>query len=396
MAQEHVDYLNTVVRDELIKASVAMYKAQPANKHQFLADYFAKLSAEREGGAPPAKGGKGKDEKKEGGMSKKEANKAAKKAKKEAAKAKPAAGGAPAPPKKKKVKMPRSDVIIECTPDTSIEYDWEQVKKDAADILLDGVRWGMEFSLVPFVFGIQKLVIVCQIMDAMVPTTTVITEALMTVKGIGGAEMVSIETAGVDWEAEGTGRIGTKRVAIKGGKAEGKKSKKSKKSKEAPKERVVTPEAIKKDAAKIHIAAKESDWFVANVPECDGSAQTNVSIAQLQDVLKEVRTKLPDVGILIIAAGRTKLSCLASIPPAQRGKGVACQEWIKSLLVFPEAKGDANEAGAELDCDPDKDEFPIKMKDSTAGNAFAFLKKLKFLDEGSEDEFYDMPGEEGY
>jgi translation elongation factor EF-1beta len=373
MAQAHVDYLNSTVRDELIKASVAMYKEQPENKHKFLAEYFAKLSAERETVVEEKKVEPKKAEKKK---------------------------------KKKFVKMALSDVVFDITPDTSVEYDWEQVQKDIADIFLEGVIWAGDFVLVPFVFGLQKLIVVSQIMDAKVPTTSVIVEAILSVNGVGGCEMVTIECAGADWSAGGHGRKGTTAPPkAKGGAAvaapDAKASKKSKKKKgkkadDGP--RLCTPEMIKKDADKIAVCTKESDYYVCSVPEMDGSAQTNVTVEQLTECIKQIRVKCPNVALMLVAGGSSNLTCVADVPADKQGK-INATDWVAAVEEFSAvAQGDANTACAEFVCDPEKGEFPIKMKDTTSASAFAYLKKMKVLDDGEEEVFYAMPddGEEGY
>lgn len=369
MAQAHVDYLNSTVRDELIKASVAMYKEQPENKHKFLAEYFAKLSAEREQVVEE----------------KKEEPKAATKKK-----------------KKKAVKMALSDVVFDITPDTSVEYDWEVIQKDIADIFLEGVLWAGDFVLVPFVFGLQKLIVVSQIMDAKVPTTSVIVEAILSVNGVGGCEMVTIECSGANWEEGGHGRKGTKAPPKAKGAADAapaakasKKSKKKKGKKEDDGPRLCTPEMITKDATKIAICTKESDYYVCSVPEMDGSAQTNVTVEQLTECLTQIRVKCPDVAIMLVAGGSSNLTCIADVPASKQGK-INATDWVKAVEEFSGvAKGDANSATAEFVCDPDKGEFPIKMKDTTSASAFAYLKKMKVLDDGEEEVFYSMPEEEG-
>jgi len=444
--QQHIDYLNSVVRDELIKASVAMYNAKPANKHQFLADYFAKLSAEREGGAAPAaaeqkqdggkqKGGKQEPKPKQEKAPKEKKGKGGGKEENKEAAAAPADAGkkeaaGPKPPAAKKVKMALSDVIIEVTPDTEIDpFDWEEVKKDIADILIDGVLWPQsDFTLQDFVFGLKKLIVICQIMDARIPSTSVVVDALKQVRGVGGAEMVSIECAAVDWEAEKTGRKGTKKpkltaeqeaeqkaaaaeaAAAKGGKkgkggndggkkkggaekAEGGGKKKGKEAAE-PAARLVTKQMIDKDAKKIIEAAKDSTFFVASVPEMDGSAQTDVSIENLQEALKQVRAKLPNVGLMLVAAGSTTVTILADLPAAQSAT-VSASDWVASTGVAG-TKGNATQANVSYVCNPDNGEFPIKMKDGLTAGAFTFLKKAGALDEGSEEEFYDAPDAGGY
>lgn len=369
MAQAHVDYLNSTVRDELIKASVAMYKAQPENKHKFLAEYFAKLSAERES-APV-------EEKKQ-------------------QKPTPA-------PKKKKAKLALSDVIFEITPDTDVEFDWEKVQTDIADIKLAGVLWASKFSLVPFVFGLQKLSVIAQIVNAKVPTTSVLVEAIKTVHGVGGCEMQSIETAGGNWEAEGHGRVGTTAPPTSKGKKgqQQQQSKKSKKKKKKGKKveegpRVVTPEMIKKDAEKIKVLTKEADYYVCTTPEMDGSAQTDVSVDNLKACLEQVRAKCPEVAIMMVAGGCANLTAIVDVPASKAGK-VSAIDWLESVAEFRGlVKGDANTASAEYVCNADKGEFPIKMKDSTSASAFSYLKKMKVLDDGEEEVFYSLEGDDGY
>jgi len=364
-------YLEATIRGELVNALQALYKEQPAKPFTFLAEYFAKLvepvAAEQKEAAPAAQGKGKKENKKE---NKKEAKKEAKKAGK----------------KKVDAKMAKSDVVIDCTPGEP-DREWDDIKKDIFVLDLNGVMWAQDFVLQDFVYGLKKLSVVCQINDAECPSTSVIVEALLEIPGIGGAEMVSIQTAANDWGNK------PKPKAAKGGGggSKAKKEKGAKKEAEKP-ALVVTQKEIDVAASKIAIAAAEAEFFVAGVADMDRSAQLNITVAQLEAVRDLVHAKLPALNLMIVAAGSSQVTVFAQVVDAR----ISAAEWVKQTAIGAAGAGDANKASLIHDCDPDNDEFAIKLKDVASANAFAYLKKQGVLDDGSEEVLYGDNTGEGY
>lgn len=347
-------YLEATVRDQLVKALQALYREQPAKPFTFLSEFFAKAKA----AAAPA-------EEKQQGQGKKQGKK-----------------------KKKKVKIAKSDVVIEVTLDTEVEATWDEIEAGIKEIDLNGVMWPKQkFGLVDFVFGMKKMIVICQIVNAEVESTSIIVEAMKEVKGIGEANMVNIETAADDW---GNKPRSKKQKQQQQSKKKGKKNKKKK----APAVRTVTPEFIAKDANLIKLQAKEATFYVAGCPAMDGSGQTNVTPEQLAELAGQVRAKFPGLGLMIVSAGSSEVTCYCQTP---EGCGLAASDWASTAMSGAKATGDANAAFVTKVCDPEQDEFCIKIKDNVSSSAFAALRKAGVLEEASEEEFYAAPGdEEGY
>eukprot|EP01125_Pyxidicula_operculata_P000911 TRINITY_DN107_c0_g3_i1.p1 TRINITY_DN107_c0_g3~~TRINITY_DN107_c0_g3_i1.p1 ORF type:complete len:105 (+),score=29.98 TRINITY_DN107_c0_g3_i1:51-365(+) len=100
-----------------------------------------------------------------------------------------------------KVKIIKSNVTFDCTPDTEAEGgedknwdDWSDVIAGIKAISMEGLQW-LDFQVVPFVFGLKKLVVLCQIEDSKVPSTDPIIEEMKKVKYVDGVEMVNMEMA---------------------------------------------------------------------------------------------------------------------------------------------------------------------------------------------------------
>mmetsp|Transcript_2252 Transcript_2252/g.2639 ORF Transcript_2252/g.2639 Transcript_2252/m.2639 type:complete len:352 (+) Transcript_2252:27-1082(+) len=345
-------YLEKTVRDQLVKALQALYREQPAKPFTFLSEFFAAAKA----AAPPAE----------------EQKKQAPKGKK----------------KKKKVKIAKSDVTIEVTLDTEVEATWDQIKADIRKIDLHAVMWPplpRKFGLVDFVFGMKKLIVMCQIVNAEVPATAPIVDAIKEVKGVGEANMVNIETAADNWGNK------PKSKKNKGGKG-GNKGKKGKKGKKKPAGPSIA-ELTAKDVTKVSLLAKEASFYVAGCSNLDGSGQRDVTPEQLRELATKVRAKLPMLGLMLVSAGSSEVTAFAMVP---KGSALNATEWAAAALGSGKASGDASSGYITKVCDPDQDEFCIKVKDFVSANAFAFLRKAGVLEEASEDEFFGGDDEEGY
>lgn len=281
-----------------------------------------------------------------------------------------------------------SDVTLEVTPDTSMEYNWDTIQAQIKDLDISGVQWAPDFVLQDFVFGMKKLIVVAQIIDNMVPSTTVLTEAMLKVAGIGGAEMTNIETAANDWAKQ------DKKDAAKAAAAgqPSKKKKKKKSKKEAV--RVIDDKMLKVAADKIIVQVKEAEYYVTGVPDVDGSGQTDTTREHLEAVVSQVRAKNANVTLMLVTAGKTNVTVLVSVPEANAEK-VNATEWLNSTQV--KGEGDAQTAFGALPCSIDDDMFPIKVKDIVCAEAFLHLKKLGAIKDESDDELYTFgDGADGY
>eukprot|EP01127_Copromyxa_protea_P012484 TRINITY_DN3272_c0_g1_i1.p1 TRINITY_DN3272_c0_g1~~TRINITY_DN3272_c0_g1_i1.p1 ORF type:complete len:157 (-),score=60.24 TRINITY_DN3272_c0_g1_i1:46-516(-) len=98
----------------------------------------------------------------------------------------------------------------------------------------------------------------------------------------------------------------------------------------------------------------------------------------------------PNCAVMLVAAGLKKLNVVAVIPEDKREK-LSAKDWVSAALavvggVLSEESTDAFAFGI-VDGNPEEDKFPLKMKDTARGGAFAFLKKNGLVvDEESDDE----------
>lgn len=292
-----------------------------------------------------------------------------------------------------RVKIAKSDVYIEVMPDTEVEdFSWDNIEKDVRAMRINGLLWAAgAFAQVDFVFGLKKMLVVCQIVDNMVESTAPVVEAIKKIKGVSECEMVSIQTAQDDWDPENKRSMiaGAASQAAsdkkKGGKKGGDGKKKDKKGKKQEGPRTVTDDMIKQSAQKICVAAKEAEYYVAGVTECDGSGQTDVSKEQFLKVDKIVREKVPDCVLFYIGAGNTAVTALVTVPAAKKGK-VDAIAFLNSTMVPADAKESTTEcAYGAYKCDAEKGDFPIKIKDQVNGMAFQYLRSSGLLVESDDD-----------
>lgn len=93
---------------------------------------------------------------------------------------------------------------------------------------------------------------------------------------------------------------------------------------------------------------------------------------------------------MLLAAGLNKLNVAAVIPEDKREQ-LSAKDWVNAALatVGGQASEESTDAYAfgTVDGDPTNDRFPIKMKDTARGGAFAVLKSKNLVaDEDSDDE----------
>jgi hypothetical protein len=309
---------------------------------------------------------------------------------------------------KKVAKVNKSDVVIEVTPDTSneeLDWDkhWDVIQQSIRDIKIEGLRWAKDFALQDFVYGLKKLLVVCQIIDSKVESTAPVVEKILTIPGVGGAEMLTIETAGSDWDQNELDEKNAKAKKEKQEKAaakpqaEGAPSKKAakkaaKKEDEKEEERVIDEDMLKKDADKAALSCKESAVFVTGCNLSDGSGASDLSREQIAQIMTMVHEKAPDTVLMITSAGKTKVSALVVVPPNKKGT-LKALDWLTATQLVPVGPQGDDEAYGEYPCAAEKDEFPIKVKDVVNSQAFSFLKTAGLIRDESEDENYDV--EEG-
>lgn len=96
---------------------------------------------------------------------------------------------------------------------------------------------------------------------------------------------------------------------------------------------------------------------------------------------------------MLLAGGLQKLNIVAVVPESKRDK-LSAKEWAEAALAtvggkVSEESTDAFAFGV-VDGDPTADRFPIKMKDTARGGAFAVLKEKKLVADESDDDEPDF------
>jgi len=306
---------------------------------------------------------------------------------------------------KKVAKVNKSDVVIEVTPDTSneeLDWDthWDVIQQNIRDLKIEGLRWAKDFALQDFVYGMKKLLVVCQIIDSKVESTAPVVAKILQIPGVGGAEMLTIETAGSDWdqnELDEKNAKAKKEAAAAGGEKQPSKKaakKAAKKEDEKEDERAIDEDMMNKDADKAALQCKESAVFVAGCPLSDGSGASDLTREQLTQIMTLIHSKSADTVLLLSTAGRTRVGGLIVVPESKKGTLKAI-DWLSSTQLVPIGPQSDDEAYGEYVCAAEKDEFPIKIKDVINSQAFSFLKTAGLIQDESDDEVYGGDEEAG-
>jgi len=146
--------------------------------------------------------------------------------------------------------------------------------------------------------------------------------------------------------------------------------------------------AARAGSQKIITAVKSysAPWFVADVEIDDNS--------KLDDVLgvaKLFTEALPDSACLFLFGGKDEFIAVAAVPESKSGDFSAL-EFVNTCLTVvpnpPPAQGTANLAHASVNADPEKNIFPLKLKDLSRGPTFQVLRKRGLVkeDESEDDE----------
>lgn len=268
--------------------------------------------------------------------------------------------------KKKKKKVCKTDVTFRLTPDD--DNDWKKVEAAVKEIEIDGLMWG-GCPLVPFVAGLEVMMVSAQIEDIMVPSTEPVVAELQKIPGVDQAEMVNMETAQNDW----------------GGKSSGKAPKGKGKKKKAKEELKVTAADIKASVDNILRCSKETDCFLAGATECDRSGKCEVTLDQAKEITAGVKAARPDVSYVIVTTGTTTNVIAFTVGKPFQGKGDA-KAALEALDPKPQTiEGDANEAFGVFECDCST-YFPLKVKDSYHSDIFQYIQKKGMCVEDSDDD----------
>eukprot|EP00397_Hematodinium_sp_SG-2012_P036265 GEMP01039132.1.p1 GENE.GEMP01039132.1~~GEMP01039132.1.p1 ORF type:complete len:433 (+),score=123.18 GEMP01039132.1:22-1299(+) len=99
-----------------------------------------------------------------------------------------------------------------------------------------------------------------------------------------------------------------------------------------------------------------------------------------------------NVGKMVFSSGSERLAIVCDVPAEKRGK-IAAKEWMEVVLLNLEGKlvkGDDGVAIGEVLADPNKNRFPIKMKDTGIAVSIDHLKKKGLFpdkDDDSDDDY---------
>lgn len=96
---------------------------------------------------------------------------------------------------------------------------------------------------------------------------------------------------------------------------------------------------------------------------------------------------------MLLAAGVHKLNVTAVVPEGKR-EGLSAKEWVDAALAVVGGKASEESTDAfafgVVEGDPTADRFPIKMKDTARGGAFALLKQKSLVEEEESDDEPDF------
>jgi hypothetical protein len=95
---------------------------------------------------------------------------------------------------------------------------------------------------------------------------------------------------------------------------------------------------------------------------------------------------------MLLAAGVHKLHAVAVIPENKR-EGLSAADWVQAAISpWPghSVEGDAAKAYSTIEGNPEQDLFPLKMKDTARGQAFALLKSKELVSDESDDDEPDF------
>jgi len=149
--------------------------------------------------------------------------------------------------------------------------------------------------------------------------------------------------------------------------------------------------ASKAGAQKIITAVKSynAPWFVADV-----EIEETCKLDDVIGVVKLFTEALPDSACLFLFGGKEEFIAAAAVPESKAGDFTAL-EFVNTCLTVvpnpPPAQGTANLAHASVAADPDKNIFPLKLKDLSRGPTFQVLRKKGLVKEDESDDDDPLP-----
>merc|ERR1712072_1422183 len=87
----------------------------------------------------------------------------------------------------------KSNLTIDVKPD-DLEVDMDDLTDDVKAITMDGLKW-LGGQLIDVAYGIQKLRIMCQIVDQKIPSADIIVEAVEELDGVQSCDIFAFQMA---------------------------------------------------------------------------------------------------------------------------------------------------------------------------------------------------------
>jgi len=258
------------------------------------------------------------------------------------------------------------------------------------------MRWLEGTKIEPFVFGLNKLIISCEITNDVSVST--VQEELLASGKIGQAEIVHFSKVGdapkekaepkgeakVQPDAKGKGQQGEQKGGKgkggRGGKAGAQGGQKQEAKVKSPMMKMMSAEAQKVTKA---IKSYQAPFYVGDAALEDDELATYACA-------DAVHKSVPHAGVMVLSAGVNKL-IVKAVVPEEKSAQVNALDWVtealKAVQGQPAPGGSATSAHGELLGDKDHDRYPIKLKDIARSAAVAFLRaKGAIKDDDSDDD----------
>jgi len=165
------------------------------------------------------------------------------------------------------------------------------------------------------------------------------------------------------------------------------KQEKQEKEEEPQEEKKVKGVVAQGQAQKIIGAIKtyQSPFYVGDVDHCEDDLEEILETAEI------FRRELPTNGCMFVSGG-TKSFIVVAVVPQEKTAEITALEWVDAALsIIPDAKAEGNDTLAHgvVMASPEKNIYPLKLKDTCRGPSFALLRKKKLIrEEESSDEMY--------
>ena len=144
-------------------------------------------------------------------------------------------------------------------------------------------------------------------------------------------------------------------------------------------------ESIAAEAKGIILMARETEFLVTGVANLDGThekEQNDVPRTVFEALAEQIIAACPKTSFMLIAVGPAdKEPKCCSVFVHSASPRLSAADWLIACNMSDAEFGDSTRAFGYSNS-----EYPIKQKDIVSGAAFAFLRKMKLLDEHDSDD----------